>query len=84
MPAQNQPSRTPSRSRLSRLVRALPISGRVIRDVERDVNTIFYLMIAVLTAVILAVQAWGLAALVITAVALVPVMFVLLIMVTLP
>ena len=62
----------------------MPIIGRVIRDVERDVNTIFYLMIAVLTAVILAVQAWGLAALVITAVALVPVMFVLLIMVTLP
>lgn len=84
MPAQNQPSKAPSRSRLSRLVRALPIIGRVIRDVERDVNTIFYLMIAVLTAVILAVQAWGLAALVITAVALVPVMFVLLIMVTLP
>ena len=84
MPVQNQPSRAPSRSRLSRLMRALQIIGRVIRDVERDVNTIFYLVIAVLTAVILAVQAWGLAALVITAVALVPVMFVLLIMVTLP
>ena len=69
---------------LSRLVRSLPIIGRVIRDIEREVDTIFYVIVIVLTALVLAVQAWGLAALVVTAVALVPVIFVLLIWITLP
>lgn len=84
MIAHGSNTQTPARSPLSRLFRALPIVGRVIRDVERDIDTVFYVLIIVLTALVLAVQAWGLAALVVTAVALVPVMFVLLIWVTLP
>jgi len=67
-----------------RLMRSLPVIGRVIRDVERDINVIFYLIVILVTALVLAIQAWGLAALVVTAVALVPVMFVLLILISRP
>jgi hypothetical protein len=74
--------RTPSP--LGRIFRAMPVVGRVIREVEQDVNTVFYLVVILLTGLVLAVQAWGLAALVVAAVGLVPVIFVLLICVTLP
>ena len=84
MTAQSFETLAPARSPLSRFFRALPVIGRVIRDVEREIDTIYYLLVIVLTALVLAVQAWGLAALVVTAVALVPVIFVLLIWITLP
>ncbi|AZL57809.1 hypothetical protein EI545_02505 [Tabrizicola piscis] len=71
-------------SPLGRVMRALPVVGRVIRDVEREVDTIYYVFVILLTAMVLAVQTWGLAALVVTAVAFVPVMFSLLIWITLP
>jgi hypothetical protein len=74
----------PSPSLAGRILRALPVVGRVIRDVEREIDTIYYLLVILLTALVLAVMAWGLAALVVTAVALVPVIFTLLIWVTLP
>ncbi|MBA3910910.1 MAG: hypothetical protein C0524_13810 [Rhodobacter sp.] len=66
------------------LVRALPAIGRVIRDIEREVDSIYYLFVIALTALVLAIMTWGLPALVLTAVGLVPVVFVLLIWVTLP
>lgn len=66
-------------SPLGRFVRRVPVVGRVIRDVERETDTIYYLLTIFVTAVVLAVQTWGLPALVLTAVALVPVMFVILI-----
>jgi hypothetical protein len=66
------------------LIRALPVVGRVIREIEREVDTVYYLLVIALTGLVLAIQAWGLPALVLTAVALVPVIFVLLIWVTLP
>lgn len=71
-------------SPLGRLARALPIVGRIIRDIEREVDTVYYLLTIFLTAVVLSVQAWGLPALVLTALALVPVMFVLLILLARP
>lgn len=67
-----------------RILRSIPVVGRVVRDIEREIDTIYYLIVILLTAVILAVQTWGLAALVVTAVSLVPVVFVLLIWITLP
>lgn len=70
--------------RLERMVRALPVVGRVIREIEQEIDTLYYLMVIALTGVVLAVQAWGLPALVLTALALVPVIFVLLIWVTIP
>lgn len=84
MTAQNHETLTATRSPLSRLFRALPLVGRVIRDIERDIDTVHYLIVIALSALVLAVQVWGLPALVLTAVALVPVIFVLLIWVTLP
>jgi hypothetical protein len=56
----------------------------VVRDIEREIDSIYYLIVILLTALVLAVQAWGLAALVVSAVALVPVIFTLLIWITLP
>jgi hypothetical protein len=69
---------------IDRTLRALPVIGRIIREVEREIDTVYYLIVIALTAVVLAVQAWGLPALVLTALALVPVIFILLIWVTLP
>lgn len=71
-------------SPLGRLARAVPVLGQVIRDIERDTNSIYYLLVILLTALVLAIQTWGLPALVMTALALVPVMFVLLIFIARP
>lgn len=71
-------------SPIGRVMRAVPGIGRVIRDVEREVDTVYYLFVILLTVMVLAVQTWGLAALVVTAVAFVPVMFCMLIWITLP
>lgn len=84
MTAQSFETLPPRRSPLSRLFRALPVVGRVIREVEREIDTIYYLLVIALTAVVLAVQIWGLPALVLTALALVPVMFVLLVILARP
>ena len=73
-----------SPSPLGRVARAIPVVGRVIRDVEREVDTVYYLLTIFVTSVVLAVQTGGLPALVLTAVALVPVMFVLLIILARP
>jgi hypothetical protein len=67
-----------------RILRSVPVVGRVVRDIEREIDTVYYLIVIFLTAVVLAVQTWGLAALVVTAVSLVPVIFILLIWITLP
>ncbi len=69
----------PVSSPLGRFARRVPVVGHVIRDVEREADTIYYLLTIFVTVVVLAVQTWGLPALVLTAVALVPVMFVILI-----
>ncbi|WP_374430048.1 hypothetical protein [Tabrizicola sp.] len=71
-------------SPLGRLARAIPVLGQVIRDIERDTNSIYYLLVILLTALVLAIQTWGLPALVLTALALVPVMFVLLVLIARP
>jgi hypothetical protein len=67
-----------------RLVRAIPVIGRVIRDIEREIDSVYYLLVIFITAIVLAVQTWGLPALVLTALAVVPVMFVLLIILARP
>lgn len=71
-------------SPIGRLFRAIPVIGRVIREIEREIDTVYYLLVTFLTALILAVQTWGLPALVLTALALVPVMFVLLVILARP
>jgi hypothetical protein len=68
----------------SRLMRTLPVIDRIIRDIEREIDTIYYLLVILLTALVVSVQTWGLPALVVAALALVPVMFVLLILIARP
>ena len=67
-----------------RILRAIPVVGGLIRAVEREVDTIYYILVTLLTALVLAIQTWGLPALVLTAVAMVPVMFVILIILARP
>lgn len=62
----------------------IPVFGHIARDIGRDVNIVFYLLVIALTALVLAIKAFGLVALVLTAIAAVPVIFVLLLWVTLP
>ena len=62
----------------------IPVLGHIARDIGRDVNVVFYLVVIALTALVLAVKAFGLVALVLTALAAVPVVFALLLWVTLP
>lgn len=61
----------------------LPIVGRMARELHTDfMGNFWYLMVIALTAIVLAVKTWGLVALGLTALAAVPVMFVVLIMIT--
>jgi hypothetical protein len=76
------PAHVPSPA--GRVLRSIPVLGRVVREIEREVDTVYYLFVILLTALIVAINVWGLAALVVTAVSLVPVIFVLLIWITLP
>lgn len=63
-----------------RLFYAIPVIGWIARDVAFGTSdNIWYALVIALTAVVLAVAAWGLPALVLIAVALVPVCFALLI-----
>ncbi|MCF1708504.1 hypothetical protein L0V05_06710 [Tabrizicola sp. J26] len=61
---------------------AIPFFGWIARDISRDINNVWYALVILLTALALAVKTWGLVALAMTALAMVPVMFVLLIMIT--
>jgi hypothetical protein len=56
-----------------RLLHALPFLGQIARDIAKDKDSIYYA---------LAVNTWGLVALTMTALAMVPVIFVLLIAIT--
>lgn len=60
----------------------LPLVGFVARDIGRDINIVFYLLTILVTALVLAIKTWGLVALAMTALAMVPVMFVVLIAIT--
>jgi hypothetical protein len=71
-------------SPFGRVLLAVPVVGHVIRDVKRENDSVFYLLVILLTAVVLAVQTWGLPALVLIALALVPVMFSVLIVLARP
>ncbi|GGW23101.1 hypothetical protein GCM10011452_07490 [Gemmobacter lanyuensis] len=60
----------------------LPLIGFIARDIERDINVIFYLITIFVTLVTLAVMQWGVVALAMTALTAVPVMFIILIAIT--
>jgi hypothetical protein len=66
------------------LLSRLPLVGPISRAVGQDINLIFYLLVIALTVLVLAVKTWGLVALTLTALALVPCMFAFFIAVTWP
>lgn len=64
---------------------AIPLIGWFARDVMYgDQENIYYLMVILATLIILSVSIWGLPALVIKAVAFVPIMFIFLVVVASP
>lgn len=67
-----------------RLLYAIPVIGWIARDISRGVENVFYALAIAALALVLAVKTWGLVALTLTALCLVPVMFVLLIAISRP
>jgi hypothetical protein len=63
---------------------SVPILTPLSRAIAQDHTVIYYLMVIALTLLVLAIQAFGWVALILTALAAVPVIFVLLFLVTLP
>lgn len=69
---------TPSPERLSpglRILYAIPLIGRIAREVAQDVNNVFYLLVVVITLEILGFLLWGPVVFTLTALVLVPLMF---------
>ncbi|WP_430464976.1 hypothetical protein [Tabrizicola sp.] len=62
----------------------IPILSSIGRDIERDPSVIFYLLAIAATILVLAVQTWGLVVLTLTALCLVPLMFVFFVLITWP
>ena len=56
-------------------LRRIPILGRLLREIDQDVNTIFWLLPVIILGLVLAVHTWGLVALTMAALVMVPVMF---------
>jgi len=74
---------TPARPPLSlRLLYAVPLIGTIARDISKGVDNVFYALVILVTLVVLAVDMWGMVALTMAALALVPVMFVVLILIS--
>ena len=65
-----------------RLLYAVPLLGIIARDISNGVDNVFYALMIFVTLIVLAVNVWGVVALAMTALAMVPVMFVLLILIT--
>lgn len=62
----------------------IPVISSIARDIARDVNVIFYLLVIAVTVLVLAVQTWGLVVLTLTALCMVPLMFALFIWISWP
>lgn len=62
----------------------IPVFGALARAVDQDTNLVFYILPILITAMVFAIKLWGIAALVLTYIALVPFIFVLFIWITLP
>lgn len=68
---------------LTRGLFAVPVIGWIARDLTRGQENLWYLLVAVLSLLVIAVKTWGVMVLTLTALALVPAMFVVLILITL-
>lgn len=61
---------------------AIPVLGWIARDIDREPDSIWYLLVALISLLVIATATWGLPVLAMTALAMVPVMFVILILIT--
>ena len=78
---------TPSFTRPSfgqRLLYGTPVIGRIAREISQDVNNVFYLLVVVLTLEILGFLLWGPVVFTLTALVLVPLMFVFFVVISWP
>lgn len=71
---QTTPS-APSLPLSQRILYGIPILGRLAREVAQDVNNVFYLLIVFVTVEVLAFRIWGPVVFTLTALVLVPLMF---------
>lgn len=69
---------------IGRALRKTPIIGRVLREIDQDINNFFWLLPILVLAMVGAIYLWGFAALVLTAIFAVPCMFLFFIAVTMP
>lgn len=69
-----RPQTTPSANRPP-LAHRIPLIGRIVREVEQDVNNVFYLLVIVITLEIIGFLIWGPVVFTMTALVLVPLMF---------
>jgi hypothetical protein len=67
---------------LDRPYHAIPVFGWIARDIEREPDSIWYLLVAVVSLLAIGVKTWGVVVLAMAALAMVPVMFVMLILIT--
>jgi hypothetical protein len=65
-----------------RLIHAIPVIGWVARDIERDFDNFWYLLVALISLLVIGVASWGVQVLTLAALAAVPVMFVVLVLIT--
>ncbi|MDO8881996.1 MAG: hypothetical protein U0934_02735 [Pseudotabrizicola sp.] len=67
-----------------RLLYRTPVVGRIAREVGQDVNNLFYLLVIVVTLEVLAFRLWGPVVFTLTAIALVPLMFLFFVVISWP
>lgn len=75
---------TAQASVFDRVLSAIPVLGPLSRAIGKDVNLIFYVLVILLTALVLAIKTYGVVALVMTYLALIPLIFLFFIVITLP
>lgn len=66
-----------------RLLFATPVVGTIARDIQKDVSSIYYALVILVTLVVLGIKVWGVVALAMTALFFVPIILITLIAITL-
>jgi hypothetical protein len=61
---------------------SIPVLGWIARDIAQDPESVWYALVILLTVLVLAVKTWGVMVLSLAALAMVPVIFVLLILIS--
>jgi hypothetical protein len=67
-----------------RILYGIPLIGRIAREVAQDVNNVFYLLVTFITLEVIGFLIWGPVVFTLTALVLVPTMFVFFVAITWP